>query len=109
MRQALTPAINKPAIIDAIFHGTGSVAKNLLPPDVWSSDSGLKDYPRDPQQAKRLLQQAGVKPGTTIDLWAMPVQRPYNPNARRMAEMIRRTGPPSASRRASSAMSGAST
>jgi dipeptide transport system substrate-binding protein len=24
----------------------------------------------------------------TIDLWAMPVQRPYNPNAKRMAEMI---------------------
>lgn len=26
--------------------------------------------------------------GLTIDLWAMPVQRPYNPNAKRMAEMI---------------------
>lgn len=24
----------------------------------------------------------------SIDLWAMPVQRPYNPNAKRMAEMI---------------------
>ncbi len=29
-----------------------------------------------------------MKPGTEIALWAMPVQRPYNPNARRMAEMI---------------------
>ncbi len=36
-----------------------------------------------------MLKEAGVAPGTTIDLWAMPVQRPYNPNAKRMAEMIR--------------------
>lgn len=88
VRQALTMAINKPAIIQAVFQGTGSVAKNLLPPGVWSADKDLKDYDYDPEQAKTLLQEAGIKPGTAIDLWAMPVQRPYNPNARRMAEMI---------------------
>ena len=26
--------------------------------------------------------------GFETDIWAMPVQRPYNPNARRMAEMV---------------------
>ncbi|MCU5775584.1 ABC transporter substrate-binding protein [Erwiniaceae bacterium BAC15a-03b] len=88
VRQALTMAINKPAIINAIFQGTGTVAKNLLPPGVWSADQSLKDYDYDPQKAKALLQEAGLPAGTTIDLWAMPVQRPYNPNARRMAEMI---------------------
>ena len=36
-------AINKPAIIDAVFHGTGTVAKNLLPPGVWSADADLED------------------------------------------------------------------
>lgn len=35
-----------------------------------------------------LLRESGVKSPITIDLWAMPVQRPYNPNAKRMAEMI---------------------
>ncbi|MGK3141846.1 ABC transporter substrate-binding protein [Pantoea sp. C2G6] len=88
VRQALAMAINKPAIIEAIFKGTGTVAKNILPPGVWSADKDLKDYDYDPDKAKALLQQAGVKPGTEIALWAMPVQRPYNPNARRMAEMI---------------------
>ncbi|WP_054687721.1 ABC transporter substrate-binding protein [Pantoea stewartii] len=88
VRQALAMAINKPAIIEAIFKGTGVVAKNILPPGVWSADKDLKDYDYDPEKAKALLQQAGVKPGTEIALWAMPVQRPYNPNARRMAEMI---------------------
>lgn len=88
VRQALALAINKPAIIDAIFKGTGTAAKNILPPGVWSANKDLQDYPYDPEKAKALLQQAGIKPGTEISLWAMPVSRPYNPNARRMAEMI---------------------
>ncbi len=88
VRQALAMAINKPAIIEAVFHGTGTAAKNLLPPGVWSADSELKDYDYDPEKAKALLKEAGFANGMTIDLWAMPVQRPYNPNAKRMAEMI---------------------
>lgn len=88
VRQALAMAINKPAIIEAVFHGTGTQAKNLLPPGVWSADAELKDYDFDPQKAKALLQEAGISGPLTIDLWAMPVQRPYNPNAKRMAEMI---------------------
>jgi len=88
VRQALALAINKPAIINAVFQGTGTAAKNLLPPGVWSADSELQDYAYDPEKAKALLKEAGLPEGTTIDLWAMPVQRPYNPNAKRMAEMI---------------------
>ncbi|TYL41545.1 ABC transporter substrate-binding protein [Dickeya sp. ws52] len=88
VRQALTMAINKPAIIEAVFQGTGSAAKNLLPPGVWSAAADLKDYEYDPEKARVLLKDAGLAEGTAIDLWAMPVQRPYNPNARRMAEMI---------------------
>ncbi len=88
VRQALTMAINKPAIIDAVFQGTGTAAKNLLPPGVWSAASDMQDYAYDPEKAKALLKEAGIAPGTHVDLWAMPVQRPYNPNAKRMAEMI---------------------
>ncbi|MCS3430317.1 ABC transporter substrate-binding protein [Klebsiella sp. BIGb0407] len=88
VRQALAMAINKPAIIEAVFNGSGTQAKNLLPPGVWSADDKLEDYAYDPEGAKALLIEAGYDPATTVDLWAMPVQRPYNPNARRMAEMI---------------------
>jgi len=88
IRQALAMSINKPAIIEAVFNGSGTQAKNLLPPGVWSADDKLEDYAYDPEKAKALLKEAGYDPSTTIDLWAMPVQRPYNPNARRMAEMI---------------------
>ncbi|WP_411704393.1 ABC transporter substrate-binding protein [Edaphovirga cremea] len=88
VRQALAMAINKPAIIEAVFNGAGIEAKNLLPPGVWSADSDLKDYDFDLEKARVLLKEAGFADGISIDLWAMPVQRPYNPNAKRMAEMI---------------------
>ncbi|ATM88087.1 ABC transporter substrate-binding protein [Yersinia massiliensis] len=88
VRQALTMAVNKEAIIDAVYQGAGQAAKNLIPPTMWGYNDDVKDYAYDPAKAKELLKEAGLPDGFSIDLWAMPVQRPYNPNARRMAEMI---------------------
>ncbi len=88
VRQALNIAINKPAIIEAIFQGAGTVAKNPIPPTIWSYNDATEDYPYDPELAKKMLAEAGFADGFKTDIWAMPVQRPYNPNARRMAEMI---------------------
>ncbi|GAA0775440.1 ABC transporter substrate-binding protein [Castellaniella ginsengisoli] len=88
VRQALSMAIDKPAIIAAVFQGAGQPAKNLLPPTMWSYNDAVQDWPYDLEKAKALLAEAGYPDGFETDLWAMPVQRPYNPNARRMAEMI---------------------
>ncbi|PRH60324.1 dipeptide ABC transporter periplasmic-binding protein DppA [Yersinia pestis] len=88
VRQALTMAVKKDAIIDAGYQGAGQAAKNLIPPTMWGYNDDVKDYAYDPAKAKELLKEAGLPDGFSIDLWAMPVQRPYNPNARRMAEMI---------------------
>lgn len=89
VRQALTYAVNKGAIIDTVYQGAGQAAKNLIPPTMWGFNDDVKDdYSYDPEKAKALLKEAGVGDGFTVDLWAMPVQRPYNPNAHRMAEMI---------------------
>ncbi len=88
VRQALNMAINKKAIIDAVFQGSGKVAKNPLPPTIWSYNDAVTDYEYDVEKAKTLLAEAGYPDGFETDLWAMPVQRPYNPNARRMAEVI---------------------
>jgi dipeptide transport system substrate-binding protein len=87
VRQALSMAIDKQAILDIVFKGSGSAAKNPIPPTMWSYNDDIVDYSYDPETAKKLLEIAGVKKLKT-DIWAMPVQRPYNPNARRMAELI---------------------
>jgi len=81
-------AINKKAIIDAVYLSTGIAAKNPIPPTIWSYNDDIKDDPYDPAAAKKLLAEAGYPNGFETDLWAMPVQRPYNPNARRIAELM---------------------
>ncbi|WP_191486171.1 ABC transporter substrate-binding protein [Pseudomonas sp. FEN] len=88
VRQALDMAVNKPSILNAVYQGAGQLAVNAMPPSQWSYDSSIKDAPYDPEKARQLLKAAGVKEGTEITLWAMPVQRPYNPNAKLMAEML---------------------
>lgn len=88
VRRALDMAIDKPAIIQAVFSGNAAVATNPMPPAQWSYDKALKDARYDPAKAKALLAQAGFPNGFELSLWAMPVQRPYNPNAQLMAQLI---------------------
>ncbi len=87
VRKALNMAVNKQAILDAVFQGSGAIAKNPIPPTIWSYNDAVVDDPYDPEAAKKLLAEAGIT-GLKPKLWAMPVSRPYNPNAKRMAEMI---------------------
>jgi dipeptide transport system substrate-binding protein len=88
VRQAFSMAIDKAAIIRDVYLGSGQAAKNLIPPTLWSYNEAVKDYAYDTAKAKSMLEAAGVKAPLEIDLWYMPVQRPYNPNAKRIAEMM---------------------
>jgi dipeptide transport system substrate-binding protein len=88
VRKAFNMAINKQAIIDAVYLSTGVAAINPIPPTMWSYNKTIKDDPYNPDAAKKLLAEAGYPNGLETDLWAMPVQRPYNPNAKRIAELM---------------------
>ena len=88
VRQALDMSVNKQQIIDSVYQGAGQLAVGSMPPTQWSYDDTIKDAPYNIEKAKELLKEAGIKEGTEITLWAMPVQRPYNPNAKLMAEML---------------------
>jgi dipeptide transport system substrate-binding protein len=88
VRLALALAIDKAAILKDVYLGAGQAARNLIPPTLWGYNDALKDHPHDPAKARELLAKAGVKTPLDIDLWYMPVQRPYNPNAKRIAEMM---------------------
>ena len=48
VRKALSMAINKQVILDVVFKGAGSAAKNPIPPTMWSYNDNVKDYPYDP-------------------------------------------------------------
>ncbi|MGF6243363.1 dipeptide transport system substrate-binding protein [Paraburkholderia sp. GAS38] len=88
VRRALDMSINKKAIIESVYQGAGQIATNPMPPTQWGYNKSLKDAPYDIDKAKALLKEAGYPDGFDLTLWAMPVQRPYNPNARLMAEML---------------------
>ena len=87
VRKALNMAIDKQAIIDVVFQGSGQIAKNPIPPTMWSYNDAIEDDNYAPEAAKAMLEAEGVS-DLTLKIWAMPVQRPYNPNARRMAELM---------------------
>jgi dipeptide transport system substrate-binding protein len=87
VRKALNMAIDKAAIIDAVFQGSGVAAKNPIPPTMWSYNEAIEDDPYDPDAAREMLAAEGIE-NLSMRVWAMPVQRPYNPNARRMAELL---------------------
>jgi dipeptide transport system substrate-binding protein len=88
VRQALNMAVDKEAILKAVYQGQGQVAKNPIPPILWSYNDAIKDYPYDPAKAKAMLAQAGYPNGFDTELWYLPVTRPYNPDGKRMAELV---------------------
>ncbi|QOL27137.1 ABC transporter substrate-binding protein [Thalassotalea sp. LPB0316] len=88
VRQAVAHAVNKQAIIDAVYFGRAEQAKSVLPQSSWAYDKTLTEHEYDPALARALLIDAGYPDGLTIDVWAMPVQRAYNPDALTMAKLI---------------------
>ncbi|MBL4827117.1 MAG: ABC transporter substrate-binding protein [Spongiibacteraceae bacterium] len=65
VRQAMNYAVNKEAILQAIFHGEGRIAGTDFPAEVFFD---IAPYPYDPQKAKRLLTEAGYPDGFEVTL-----------------------------------------
>lgn len=90
VRKAISHAIDRKAILDTVYFGdTKAVpATSILPPSSWAHDENIAPIEYSIEKSKQLLAQAGLSQGFTIDLWAMPVQRAYNPDALTMAKLI---------------------
>lgn len=88
VRQAINQALNRDAYIEAIFLGNAQKAKNPIPPTMWSHNNKIKPYEYNPEEAKKLLVRAGYPNGFETELWTLPVSRPYNPNGKKMGEMM---------------------
>lgn len=89
VRQAVSLAIDKRAILKAVYLGfAGRPARTPVPPGLWSHDESISGYPYDPEAARRLLSEAGYADGFATTLWALPVNRPYLPSGRQAAQMI---------------------
>jgi peptide/nickel transport system substrate-binding protein len=88
VRQAMNHAIDKETIIESFFEGKANIAKNPMPPSISGYNDDIKGYDYDPEKAKELLAKAGYPDGFEMELWAMPVPRPYMPDGAKVAEVI---------------------
>ncbi|PIC72632.1 ABC transporter substrate-binding protein [Sporosarcina sp. P17b] len=88
VRQAMNYAIDKQSIVDSFFEGRAEVAKNAMPSSISGYNDDVEDYAYDPEKAKELLKEAGLEDGFEMELWAMPVPRPYMPDGKKVAEAI---------------------
>lgn len=100
VRQAVAHAINKQAILDGFYGGNGEVATDFLPAVMKDARPTNADpYAYDPERAKQLLAEAGFENGFNtvtltdstqleLELWYMPVSRPYFPTPEPIATQI---------------------
>ena len=89
VRQAIASAINRKAIVDAFWNGLGVSNGHITPPVMsYGYSKNVTDYKFDPTGAKKLLASAGYPGGFSLDLWYMPVARPYYPTPKPIAEAM---------------------
>lgn len=62
-RQALSYAVDRQGLINAVLFGQGEPLASIFKPGTWAYNTALKPYPYDPARAKQLLAEAGWKPG----------------------------------------------
>ncbi|WP_411967982.1 ABC transporter substrate-binding protein [Haloferax sp. YSSS75] len=88
VRQAVSYAINTEAIVNEIYSGFATQASQPLPPNVLGHNDNLDPYPYDPEEAQRLLDEAGYGDGFTFELATFQNPRGYNPSPIQTAETV---------------------
>lgn len=68
VRQAMIMAVDRQSIIDSILAGEGQVISSFQGSQSFGHDPELAPYPYDPEQARRLLDEAGVESGASVQI-----------------------------------------
>ena len=91
VRLALNHAIDKQAIVDALYAGDAVTASQFQPQALWGYNNDIVDYPYDPALAAEFLQAAvdeGVVIPDPVIFYVMPVSRAYYPAPQQTGELI---------------------
>ncbi len=67
-RQAIACAMNKPAMVHAVWRDQAQLASTLLPPEHWAEATGLPVCGYDPAKARALLAAAGFERGLKLEM-----------------------------------------
>ncbi len=90
VRQAIALAMDRHAIIDALWRGRAHLADSLLPPGHWAraAASTLPQYAHDPQRAMALLDAAGHHPGADGVRLRLSIKTSTDETTRLMATVL---------------------
>ena len=83
VRQALTQAIDRDALISQVLPEGTVAATQFMPDSVIGWNSDVTEYPYDPDAAKALLAEAGYTEANPLELmfnYPVNISRPYMPN-----------------------------
>ena len=88
VRKAIAHALNRKLYLKAIYKGTAKALDSPVPASLWGHNYTLKAPEYNLKKAKALLKKAGFQKGFKVQLWTLPVSRPYNPNGKKMGELM---------------------
>ncbi|MDD7963214.1 ABC transporter substrate-binding protein [Microbacterium thalli] len=91
VRQALSHAIDKEALISQVLPEGTEVATQFMPDSVNGYNEDVTTYEYDPEQAKALLAEAGYTEANPLSLtfnYPVNVSRPYMPDPEQIATVI---------------------
>ncbi|MDD7927942.1 ABC transporter substrate-binding protein [Microbacterium thalli] len=91
VRQALSHAIDKEALISQVLPEGTEVATQFMPDSVNGYNEDVTTYEYDPEQAKALLAEAGYTDANPLSLtfnYPVNVSRPYMPDPEQIATVI---------------------
>ena len=89
LRKAVSLAIDREALCKALYSGVGAPMDQLLTPLTWAYDDSLDGYRYDPQEARRLMEAAGVGDGFEF---TMPAFNSLENDATAVATQLRDIG-----------------
>lgn len=88
VRLAIGHAMNREGIARQILNGVCEVSSSIFTPATFGFVSGLSGVPYDPDKAKRLLAEAGVKPGREVSFTVQTDSFGSLPNAPQVLEAL---------------------
>jgi peptide/nickel transport system substrate-binding protein len=68
VRQAMSYAVDRQALVDNVLFGQGAVAHGPIPPGLSAYDLNYDPYPYDPDKARQLLADAGFPNGIDVEV-----------------------------------------
>ena len=68
LRQAISYALDRESIVQAVYSGTGSLATGPIAPTIWGYNPNLEGYTYDVEKAKELMAEAGYSDGLEITM-----------------------------------------